>query len=146
MIYSLQPTSIILANLYLVMGLQLALNWPAADCNTNSSYFQLAFIAIMAARILIQEAYENRGITAKTHRWSMLVSSGFFLTGLAAYQSYMLWKHWGEFSYDASTKEGSVTCYQNRIIYVSEIAICVLTVCKDIVVVILGKARKQELI
>ena len=85
MAYSLQPTSIILANLYLIMGLQLALNWPAADCNTNSNFFQLAFIVIMAARIVIQEAYENRGITAKTHRWGTLASSGFFLTGLAAY-------------------------------------------------------------
>lgn len=57
MSYSLQPASIILANLYLIMGLQLALNWPAADCNTNSNFFQLAFIVIMAARIIIQEAY-----------------------------------------------------------------------------------------
>lgn len=146
MISSLQPANIVLANLYLVMVLQLALNWPAANCNTNSTYFQLAFIIIMAARIVLQEAYLNRGISAKTHRWTMLVSSGFFLTGLAAYQSYIMWKHWGEFNYDASTKEGSVTCYQNRIIYASEIVLCVLTVCKDIVVVILGKERKKELI
>lgn len=76
----------------------------------------------------------------------MLVSSGFFLTGLAAYQSYMLWRHWSEFYYNAESKEGSVTCYQNRIIYITEIAVCVLTVCKDIVVVILGKERKKELI
>lgn len=57
MIYSLQPANIILANLYLIMGLQLALNWSAADCNTRSNFFQLAFIVIMAVRIIIQEGY-----------------------------------------------------------------------------------------
>lgn len=76
----------------------------------------------------------------------MLVSSGFFLTGLAAYQAYMMWRHWSDFYYNAENKEGSVTCYQNRIIYITEIVVCVLTVCKDIVVVILGKERKKELI
>jgi hypothetical protein len=54
MIKSLEPVNIVLANLYFIMTIQLALNWQTADCNTQSNFFQLVFIAVMLARIITQ--------------------------------------------------------------------------------------------
>lgn len=50
----LDPLSVILANIYLVMFVQLVLNWKASDCGTSSYLFQLAFILIMAGRLILQ--------------------------------------------------------------------------------------------
>lgn len=53
-ITTLDPVNIILANVYLVMILQLALKWSDSDCGTKSYLFQLAFIGLMVIRLIIQ--------------------------------------------------------------------------------------------
>lgn len=84
-ISTLEPTNIILANIYFIMILQIALNFQSANCNTNSNLFQVAFITIMLIRIILQELYLNRYITKKLYKPLMLFSSGFLLTGIAAF-------------------------------------------------------------
>lgn len=54
MINTLEPLNVILANLYIVMLLQLVFNWSAADCNTYSNFYQLVFILTMFTRVIIQ--------------------------------------------------------------------------------------------
>lgn len=144
MIKSLEAVNVVLLNVLLIMVVQLALNWEASNCNTSSSWFQLAFIATIIIRIATQEAHSNRLIAARTFKAITLATSGCLLTALGIYQSYTIASHSSEFYYDPSTKEGSIVCYQNRIVYIAEVTLCFLTVIKDIVVVVMGNDGASE--
>jgi hypothetical protein len=145
-INSLEPLSVVLANLYLVMLLQVGMNWADVDCATHSNVYQLVFILTLVLRLFIQEAYNNRIIAKRTYTILMLLSSGAILTGLTAYQSYVLASNWSAFSYDPQTKVGDLGCYQNRIVFVAELVVGLLTVGKDIGCVIWGKEEAEEAI
>lgn len=146
MINSLEPLTVVLANLYLVMLLQVGLNWAEVDCATHSNLYQLVFILTLVLRLFIQEAYNNRILAKRTHTILMLLSSGAVLTGLTAYQTYVLASNWSAFSYDPQTKVGNLACYQNRIVFVTELVVGLLTVCKDIGCVIWTKEDAEEAI
>jgi len=121
-IKTLEPINIILTNIYFIMLVQIAFNWKEADCSTNSNIFQIAFLFTLIFRIL-------------------LISSGAFLTGLCVYQTYTLSQNWQEFNYDAKTTSGSLICYQNRIVFVTEIIIGFLSVAKDVALIILNNEK-----
>jgi hypothetical protein len=134
----------VLANVYLIMLLQIGLNWSDADCSTHSNVYQLLFILTLVLRLFIQEAHNNRLIAKKTYTILILLSSGAILTGLTAYQTIILSQNWNAFSYDPQTKIGDLACYQNRIVFVTELVVGVLTVCKDIGYVTWGKEEAEE--
>ncbi len=56
---TLEPSNIILANIYLIMILQLSLNWEKTKCNTDSHLFQLGFIVFMTLRLFFLELFSN---------------------------------------------------------------------------------------
>ncbi len=85
MIKSLEAVNIVLVNIFFIMILQLALNWQAADCDTGSNLFQLAFILIYLVRMATQEAHNNKGISSRTFKIVTLITSGCFLTALGVY-------------------------------------------------------------
>jgi len=93
-INTLEPINIIMANIYLIMLLQIAFNWDASNCSTNSNVFQIIFILTLVVRLIIQEAKCNKIISKKTAKALMLFSSGALLTGLGVYESYSLSKNW----------------------------------------------------
>lgn len=137
-IKTLEPINVILANIYIVMLVQLAFNWNNTDCSTNSNIFQIAFILTLVLRLLLQEWYLNKIISHKIYTGLMLISSGAFLTGLCVYESFIISQNWQQFSYDVKSNSGSLTCYQNRIVFVAEIIIGFLAVAKDVVLIILN--------
>lgn len=98
----------------------------------------------MVLRIIFQEMFLNKYIGKKLYRGLTLFSSGFLLTGAAVFECLMLSLHKDNFSYNAETKEGNLVCFQNRIVYVTEIVLCFLTVIKDIFFIILGKDKEEE--
>ena len=138
MINTLQPLNIILFNIYLIMTLQLLLNWSEASCNHHSNLFQLVFIITMITRLILQESFLNKIIKFKTYKSTTLISSGVVLTGFAIYQAIILGTNPSDYDYNPENK-ATLTCFQNRIIFVSEIVLCFLTVIKDILFVICGK-------
>jgi hypothetical protein len=85
LIQTLEPINIILTNLYVIIMLQLVLNWSVANCGTYSNVFQLIFILTMIWRVVIHESYRNKLLRAKSYRWGMLASSGLALTGVSMY-------------------------------------------------------------
>lgn len=141
----LDPLTVLLANIYLVMIVQLILNWQAANCGTSSYLFQLAFILIMAGRLVLQEFYNNKIMPKKIFASLMFLSSGVLLLGLGIYQSYTISTHSSDFFYDANTKTGSEVCFQNRIIFVGEIIIGFLTLFKDIYFIGIVKEDEQSI-
>jgi hypothetical protein len=140
-IKTLEPINIILTNIYFIMLVQIAFNWKEADCSTNSNIFQIAFLFTLIFRILLQEGYLNKIISHRVYTGLMLISSGAFLTGLCVYQTYTLSQNWQEFNYDAKTTSGSLICYQNRIVFVTEIIIGFLSVAKDVALIILNNEK-----
>jgi hypothetical protein len=90
MIKSLDATNIVLLNIILIMIIQLALNWQAANCGTDSNLFQLAFIIIIIVRIFTQEADNNKIIEKRTFKAVMLFTSGCLLTALGIYEAYTI--------------------------------------------------------
>jgi hypothetical protein len=140
-IKTLEPVNVILANIYLVMLVQLAFNWNNTDCSTNSNIFQIAFLLTLVLRLLLQEGYLNKIISHKTYTALMLIFSGLFLTGLCVYESIIISQNWQKFNYDAKSGIGNLTCYQNRIVFVAEIIIGFLAVAKDVALIILDNEK-----
>ena len=54
------------------------------------------------------------------------------LVALGIYQAIVLANNSADFYYNADTKTGNEVCFQNRIVFVGEIALIGLTVIKDI--------------
>lgn len=136
---TLDPLNIILFNIYLVMILQLALNWESSDCGTKSYLYQLGFIILMTLRLLFQELFNNAVMAKKLFVGSMFLTSGVLLLALGAYQSYVIATNSSNFYYDADTKSGNEACFQNRIVFVGEIIIGFLTLFKDIYFICIAK-------
>ena len=127
---TLEPSTIILANIYLIMSLQLGLNWNHTDCNTNSYLFQLGFIIIYVIRLFFQEWYNNQIIRRSI--WIFLsVLSLILLVSLGGYQAYTVFENPDDFYYNADTNEGNQICFQNRIVFLGEVLIMFLTPFKD---------------
>ena len=127
----LDPSTVILFNIYLIIGLQLAFNWDETGCNTESYLFQLGFIVMMFLRLIFYEIYNNKVCGKCVHAVFMFLIDG-LLIALGAYQAYTLASHSEDFYFDPKTEIGSLTCFQNRIVFVAEIAIIGLTFFKDI--------------
>ena len=89
------------------MLVQLLSNWSATSCSTSSSLFQLAFILIMASRLIIQELAFNQIITPQLYTILSFLTSALLLLPLAIYQSYTVAAHPEAFYYDPATKEGN---------------------------------------
>lgn len=121
-----------LANIYLIMLIQVSSNWKAAECNTGSNLFQLAFILIMICRLAIQEASFNHFLTKKHYKMLSFFTSFILLLALGVYQIYNIASNSDEFFYDPKAKVGNEICYQNRIVFVGEIVIIFLTIFKDL--------------
>jgi uncharacterized protein with PQ loop repeat len=98
----------------------------------------------MIVRIFTQEAHNNKIIEKRTFKAVMLFTSGCLLTALGIYEAYTIAKNSFYFEYDAKTKTGNIVCFQNRIVYVTEIIICFLTIVKDIVFVIIGEGDSES--
>jgi hypothetical protein len=98
----------------------------------------------MLFRIGAQEAHINKGIANRTYKAFMLVSSGCLLNALAIYYAYTIALKSYEFDYDPQTKIGSIVCYQNRIVYVTEIILCFLTIIKDIFFVVVYNDKAES--
>jgi hypothetical protein len=99
-INTLEPVNIILFNIYIIMLLQIALNWSFADCGTGSNIFQLIFVITMLLRLFFHEGSQNKIINSTLFKTLMLISSGCILTGISIYESYTISQHWNNFSYD----------------------------------------------
>lgn len=65
------------------MALQLALNWKSSECGTNSNFYQLVFIIVMALRVLLQEAHLNKAISSRPYQICKLI-------GILALTSYSI--------------------------------------------------------
>lgn len=127
----LDSSTIVLANIYLIMGLQLALNWTHTDCNTKSYFFQLGFITFMTFRLFFHELHNNQLTSRTINAFFMFLLSGLLLA-LGVYQGYNVFSNSNQFYYNPTTKQGSEVCFQNRIVFVGEMVLIVLTVFKDI--------------
>jgi hypothetical protein len=139
----LDSSTLILFNIYLVMALQLAFNWNATNCNSNSAFFQLGFIVLMLARLIGHELYNNRKAGRVCHAFVMFLFSGLLLA-LGIVQAITVFSNPNDFNYDRATKQGSEVCFQNRIVFVSEIVIIGLTVLKDVYFILLTKDEIAE--
>lgn len=71
------------------MTLQLALNWHSSDCATHSNFFQLVFIAVMASRVLLQEAHQNKAISSRPYQVCKFIGI-IVLTGYSIAQSVLM--------------------------------------------------------
>lgn len=140
-IKTIEATNIFLANIYLVMLIQIAANWKAADCSTGSNLFQLAFILIMICRLAIQEAAFNHILSKKNYKILSFFTSSILLFALGIYQIFNIATHSDAFFYDPKAKVGDEICYQNRIVFVGEIVIIFLTIVKDIYFHIFAQTR-----
>ena len=131
-IKTIEATDILLANIYLIMLIQIAANWKDADCSTGSNLFQLAFILIMNCRLVVQEAAFNHFMSKKLYKILSFVTSSVLLLALGIYQIFNISTHSDAFFYDPKAKVGNEICYQNRIVFVGEIVIIFLTITKDV--------------
>ena len=104
---NLDPPSVILFNVYLVMFVQLVLNWDKTSCDTGSAFFQLGFILIVFTRLLIHEMHNNKMISQKIFTAMMFLMSGVLLVPLAIYQCVVLDNNSDKFYYDAKAKVGN---------------------------------------
>lgn len=114
------------------MLIQVSSNWKAADCNTGSNLFQLAFIILMICRLAIQEASFNHFLTKNLYKILSFFTSCVLLLALGVYQIYNIASNSNEFFYDPKAKVGNEICYQNRIVFVGEIVIIFVTILKDL--------------
>lgn len=121
-----------LANIYLIMLIQICSNWKASDCSTGSNLFQLAFVLIMICRLAIQEAAFNHIFSKRFYIILSFFTSSILLLALGIYQIYNIASHSDAFFYDPKAKIGNEVCYQNRIVFVGEIVIIFLTIAKDL--------------
>jgi hypothetical protein len=131
MTVELDSSTVVLANIYLIMALQLGFNWSATACGTSSYLFQLGFIALMAVRLLFHELNHNKVTSNTLNKVFMFTMSGFLLA-LGIYQAITVANNASSFYYDPTTKTGNEVCFQNRIVFVGEIVIIGLTLAKDI--------------
>jgi hypothetical protein len=100
---SLRPVNLLLANVYLIMLLQIALNWGAADCRTSSNSYQLAFVVIVIGRLVIDEIYHN-GVVGRMPFVVCTFITTALLVGFAIYQSVVVANNPDAFHYDPKTK------------------------------------------
>lgn len=126
-ISTLEPQNILLANLYLIMLLQILLNWSASYCETNSNIMQLVFVLTLIARLFIQEFYYNKIYGTKIYKVLMMVSSLVILLGMGIFWAYTISTNAASFD-NYST---NLACFQNRIMFVIEIIFGFLTLLKD---------------
>jgi hypothetical protein len=61
-----------------------------------------------------------------------LFTSGIVLAAISAYEAYNISQNWSAFYYNYSSQVGSLNCYQNRIVYITEIIITAVIVVTDI--------------
>ena len=47
----LDASTLVLLNIYIIMGFQLGFNWNQTSCNQDAYFFQLGFIGFMAIRL-----------------------------------------------------------------------------------------------
>ena len=106
MTVELDSSTVVLANIYLIMALQLGFNWSATACGTSSYLFQLGFIALMAARLFFHELHHNKATGTVLNRIFMFTLSGLLLA-LGIYQAITVASNSSSFYYDPKTKSGN---------------------------------------
>ena len=127
----LDSSTVVLFNIYILMALQLAFNWNNTDCNISGYFFQLGFIALMTARLFFHELFHNRCCDLGCHAFFAFAIDICLIAG-GAYYMYRVFGNPDYFYYDPVTKAGNEVCFQNRIVFVGEAVIIVLTFLKDI--------------
>lgn len=127
----LDSSTVILFNVYLILGLQLAFNWNKTGCNTSSYLFQLGFIVLMFIRLFFYEFHNNR-VCGRIVNGVFMFLLDILLVALAVYQIFTMANNTNEFYYNPDTKMGNEVCFQNRIVFSIEIAVIFLTLIKDI--------------
>jgi hypothetical protein len=109
-INKLEPHNIVFANLYVIMLFQICMNWKASNCGTSSNIWQLLLLLTAFARLIIDEAYNNKLMFQKTNTIAMLATTS-ILTVLAIYESIIIAENGQDFE--------SGVCFQNRIVFIS---------------------------
>ena len=135
LINTLEPQNILLLNFYIIPLLQIAFNWSSSDCGTNSNVWQLFFVLTLIVRILIDQLYNNAHISRKLFTILMFITSGVILLTLGIWESYVI---------STNQEEFTTFCFQNRIVFVSEIILCFLALIKDIIFVGFGMKENEE--
>lgn len=143
MAVELSSSTVVLANIYLIMILQLAFNWSNTACGTNSYLFQLGFIGLMAARLVFHELSHNKVTSLNINRVLMFTLTGLLLA-LGIYQAITIANNPNQFYYDPATQTGNSVCFQNRIVFVGEIVIIGLTLVKDIYFLCINPDKDEE--
>lgn len=92
MIKTLRPLNILLVNLYVIMFLQLFLNWNFTGCQTFSNVWALCIYILLVLRIVIDELHNNKIAPYKSYAaLSLLLSS--VMTGLGIYETVTIITH-----------------------------------------------------
>ena len=136
----LDASTIVLLNIYIIMGLQLGFNWNNTGCNQDTYYFQLGFIVLMAIRLFFHELYHNRCTNKVVAAIFNFILSG-LLIALAIFFGLRVFNNPNDFYYNPDTHVGNEVCFQNRIVFVAESAIIAFTGLKDIYFVCCGGER-----
>jgi len=138
----LDASTLVLMNIYIIMGFQLGFNWNQTNCNQNGYYFQLGFIGLMALRLFFHELYHNFCFNkAPAVIFNFLLSG--LLVALSVIFALRIANNPNDFHFDPATLAGSEICYQNRIVFVAEMIIVGLTVLKDIYFTCCGGQREE---
>ena len=82
-IKSIEPHNILLFNFYTLLILQLLFNWSITNCGNRANLWKLFFLAILYARLFLDEMYNNRKITQKIFQIVQIVTA-LVLAALAA--------------------------------------------------------------
>lgn len=92
MIKKLKPLNILLVNLYVIMFLQLFLNWNYTACQTFSNVWALCIYIMLVLRIAIDEIYNNEISSFKAYAIFSFVLSA-VMTGLGIYETVTILTH-----------------------------------------------------
>lgn len=99
----------------------------------------------MASRLFFHEAFCNQKCGKKLYFVFLFILDS-LLIALGAWQMNNVFSHSDDFYYDPDTKEGSETCFQNRIVFVAEVAIIAFTFMKDIYFACCAKEEEKAVI
>ena len=138
----LDASTLVLFNIYIIMGFQLGFNWNNTACNQDAYYSQLGFIVLMAIRLLFHELYHNRCINKVVAAIFNFILSG-LLIALGIFFGLRVFNNPSDFYYNPDTLFGNEVCFQNRIVFVGEFAIIAFTALKDIYFVFCGGDRED---
>ena len=126
------------------MLLQIILNFKESGCGTSSNAFQIAYVGVLFIRLFIDEFYNNMAIARRCWNILMIITSLIILGGLSAYEIYAITDKPDSFFWDSNNDNGNLVCYQNRIVFVTEVIVAGLIIVKDILVCICGKDNKND--